>query len=176
MKNICLGEIASFVKGDTTKACNIDPKKYISTENMLPNIGGISIAGSTPPASNSSVKLFRAGDILISNIRPYLKKIWLATFDGACSTDVLILRANEKCTNEYLYYNLTLDDFFEYATLTAKGTRMPRCDVDSILNYQIRFINNKEQQLALVVPLVNIDNQIKLNCQINDNLEAIKEV
>lgn len=62
----------------------LDSTTYLSTENMLPNKNGITKAMTLP--DTKLVQAFRAEDILISNIRPYFKKIWYATFDGAALT------------------------------------------------------------------------------------------
>ena len=167
-----LKDAAFFVFGDNEKVRNTDLPNYISTENMLPDIGGVALGGSRP-LENSSVKRFKSGDILISKIRPYLRKIWLADIDGLCSNDVLVLRANSQTISEYIYYCLTTDDFFNYATSTTQGTRMPRCNAASLLNYPIRLIADKNLQKDIVAPLVNLDRKIKLNKAINDNLEAM---
>lgn len=94
---------------------------YISTENMLPNKSGITNASSLPniPITPS----FKKDDILVSNIRPYFKKIWLAQFAGGCSNDVLVFRANKNIDSKFLYYILSDDRFFEYSTQTSKGTK-----------------------------------------------------
>ena len=167
-----LKDAAFFVFGDNEKVRNTDLPNYISTENMLPDIDGVVLGGSRP-LENSSVKRFKSGDILISKIRPYLRKIWLADIDGLCSNDVLVLRANSQAISEYIYYCLITDDFFNYATSTTQGTRMPRCNAASLLNYPIRLISDKNVQKDIVAPLVNLDRKIKLNKAINDNLEAM---
>ena len=85
-------------------------ENYISTANMLPNKGGIEPTESLP--SSSTANRYYAGDVLISNIRPYFKKAWYATTDGGCSSDVLVLRAKGDVHPEFLYYLLTSDTFF----------------------------------------------------------------
>ena len=124
-----LGALCSYVK-EKVKTETLDKKNYISTENMLPNKGGITLASSLPSTEYTSK--YQAGDILISNIRPYFKKIWKAEYDGGCSNDVLVLRANDDCYIDFLYYALASDSFFDYATATAKGTKMPRGDKTAI--------------------------------------------
>lgn len=84
-------DICSYAKGKTTVA-GLTAQNYISTENMLPNKAGITTASSLPTINQT--QSFKTNDFLISNIRPYFKKIWYATFDGGCSNDVLVLRAN----------------------------------------------------------------------------------
>ena len=107
---------------------------YISTENMLENRGGVSRAASIP--SVATVPSFRIGQILVSNIRPYFKKIWMARFDGGRSPDVLALEPIVPQSTEFLYNLMYQDAFFEFMTRTAKGAKMPRGDKDAIMGWR----------------------------------------
>ncbi len=142
---------------------------YISTENMTPNKGGVVDAKSLP--SVQYVQQYLKGDVLVSNIRPYFKKIWMAEFDGGCSNDVLVFRAREKCDPTFLYYVLASDKFFDYATVTSKGTKMPRGDKGAIMKFQASYFD-METQRRIGIILKGIDERIALNRQINDNLAA----
>ena len=166
MENI-LSSICEFVNG---KICldELNESTYISTENMLPNRGGITKASSLPSTTYS--RLFLKEDVLVSNIRPYFKKIWIAKFDGGCSNDVLVFRAKSHIDSKFLYYLLSDDSFFEYATLTAKGTKMPRGDKIAIMNYEIPIFPLKEQQ-KISKTLSSLDEKIEINRKINENLE-----
>ena len=113
----------------------IEKNTYVSTENMLQNKAGICVATNLPDVL--SVSSFQKNDILISNIRPYFKKIYYAKFDGGCSNDVLVFRAKENTDSKFLYYVLSDDKFFDYATATAKGTKMPRGDKVAIMKYSV---------------------------------------
>ena len=141
---------------------------YISTENMLPNRGGI-VAASTLP-SLSQIQAFKKGDVLVSNIRPYFKKVWKAEFDGGCSNDVLVFRANEGCDPTFLYYVLANDTFFDYATATSKGTKMPRGDKTAIMQYEVPDFD-KITQKRIGELLRGLDRRISTNRKINDNLQ-----
>jgi len=147
---------------------NLFKMNYISTENMLPDKNGI-----IPPKSISSIGKgckYKTNDTLLSNIRPYFKKIWLAKNEGACSNDVLIFRAKESYYHDFLYYNLANDAFFEYAMKTSKGTKMPRGDKTAIKQYDIYDFDYRTQQ-KLTKLLRLLDDKIELNRQINTNLE-----
>lgn len=164
MRMTKLSEFAYFV---TTK---IDVKKltrsnYIGVDNMLQNKNGITQSEYLP--DNGYAIAFQKNDILIGNIRPYLKKIWLATFDGGCSQDVLCLRCNNSCLSGFIFSLLSQDCFFDYVMKGSKGTRMARGDKKHILNYKFCDIPNKEQIGQLIT---NLNNKIFLNNQINDNL------
>lgn len=141
---------------------------YVSTENMLPDKGGITDAASLPTVSQTSK--FRYGDTLVSNIRPYFKKIWFAEYDGGCSNDVLVFSAKEGVDPKYLYYVLANDSFFAYSTATSKGTKMPRGDKTSIMQYQIEKVDSPTQKKIAAI-LSALDEKIAINREINDNLE-----
>ena len=146
---------------------NLTKTNYISTENMLPNRGGIVEAATLP--SVDTTQTYTNGDILVSNIRPYFKKIWFATTSGGCSNDVLVFRAKKDVNPFYLYYILSDDRFFNYATATSKGTKMPRGDKIAIMNYEIEKHTRSEQD-AIASILRPIDEKIALNREINNNL------
>lgn len=160
-------DIASYVN-EKIEINELDNKTYISTENMLPNKAGITDATTLPNMNLTSA--FKTGDVLVSNIRPYFKKIWQATFDGGCSNDVLVFRAKDGTDSKYLYYVLSNDKFFDYSMSTSKGTKMPRGDKKSLMEYSVPDIN-KETQRKIARVLGAIDDKIELNNSINKNLE-----
>lgn len=162
-----LEDICSFRK-EKVAVSSLTLKNYISTENMLPNKAGITKATSLPRCNTT--QRFECGDVLVSNIRPYFKKIWKAKFNGGCSNDVLVFSAKEGFDTEFLYYVLSDDSFFEYSMATSKGTKMPRGDKKSIMNYEVPcFDINIQIKTASI--LKSIDDKIELNNKINNNLE-----
>lgn len=136
---------------------------YISTENMLPNKGGICKASSVPLVQQTHS--FCKGDVLVSNIRPYFKKVWFA----GCSNDVLVFRAKKGVNSRFLYYLLADDAFFDYSTATSKGTKMPRGDKAAIMKYKVPQFKYEEQEIIAEILSV-FDGKIQLNTKINDNL------
>lgn len=166
-KKYKLGEVATFIT-DKTDASLFNKRNYISTENILPNRCGIKEASSLP--DEGKVIAFSKNDILISNIRPYFKKIWLASIDGGCSNDVICLRAKDNVLCQYLYYLLSQDAFFDYVMLGAKGTKMPRGDRNQIIKWEIALPCLGEQQ-RIVSILSFLDDKIEVNRKINSNLE-----
>lgn len=162
-----LSDICNLVS-EKVKVSKLTKDRYISTENMLADKNGITIASSLP--NTDKVRAFRTNDVLVSNIRPYFKKIWLAKFDGGCSNDILVFRAKDGVSENFLYYTLSNDDFFDYATATAKGTKMPRGDKKAIMDYNVnKYIGGIQEKLVNI--LVDIDRLIQLNLTINKNLE-----
>lgn len=119
-------------------------ENYISTDNMLADYSGIVSASKLPTLGR--VTKFIEGDILISNIRPYLKKVWKSNKKGGASNDVLVFRAGSKVNSEFLEFILKNDDFIKYVMEGAKGVKMPRGDKHSMMEYSIRIPKPKEQQ------------------------------
>ena len=161
-----LGDICFYAKGKVN-VTELTEKNYISTENMLSNKGGVTTASSLPRTVQT--QQYQQYDILVSNIRPYFKKIWFAESDGDCSNDVLVLRAKEGIDAKFLYYVLADDAFFDYSNATSKGTKMPRGDKNAIMQYPVPAFDLETQQKIAGI-LSDIDDKIELNRQINDNL------
>lgn len=163
-----LSDICEYAKGKI-KVSALDENTYISTENMLPNKGGITKAASLP--TQEQTQAFMKNDVLVSNIRPYFKKIWYATFDGGCSNDVLVFRAKDGVSSRFLHYVLADDTFFDYSMATSKGTKMPRGDKKAIMEYEVPELLY-EDQCKIAGVLEVIDEKIDLNTEVNKNLEA----
>ena len=162
-----LSDICEYAKRKI-KVSALDENTYISTENMLPNKGGITKAASLP--TQEQTQAFMKNDVLVSNIRPYFKKIWYATFDGGCSNDVLVFRAKDGVSSRFLHYVLANDVFFDYSMATSKGTKMPRGDKKAIMEYEVPELSY-EDQCKIAGILEVIDEKIELNTDINKNLE-----
>lgn len=142
---------------------------YISTENMIANKRGVTRAYSLPTVMQT--QSFQVGDVLVSNIRPYFKKIWFAEFNGGCSNDVLVFRARKGMSKRFLYYTLADNKFFDYSMANSKGTKMPRGDKAAIMKYEIRqFTYNEQEKIADILCI--FDKKIRLNSLINNNLAA----
>ena len=162
-------ELSKYCKYTTSRidpaSLNVD--NYISTENMTQNKGGVTAASKVP--TEKAVE-YKPGDILISNIRPYFKKIWLADRSGGCSSDVLCIRALKGTDSVYLYYLLSQDSFFDYVMSGAKGSKMPRGDKSQIMKWDVDLPGIDEQRRKGRM-LKIIDDKIAINNRINHNLE-----
>jgi len=164
-----LSDCASWGKDRTD---NINYESYISTENMIKDKGGVTIASSLPDSKTASA--YRPNDILLSNIRPYFRKIWYADKNGSCSNDVLVVRANEDIDSKFLYYVLSDNNFFNYDTVTSKGTKMPRGTQTAIMKYLVPDINiGKQRKIANI--LSTYDNLIENNNKRIKLLEQMTE-
>ena len=165
-KEYKLGEVTIPVR-DRIDTSVLDASSYISTENMLPDKAGVTLSSGIP--SGKAIQ-FKDGDVLISNIRPYFKKIWRADKAGGCSADVICLRATKEIEPLFLYYLLSQELFFDYVMQGAKGTKMPRGDRNQIMQWPV-FLPSKSEQQIIASILSALDDKIEVNRQINDNLE-----
>lgn len=134
-------------------AQELNRENYIGVDNLLQNKQGRTISNYVPTTGNYTK--YGIGNILIGNIRPYLKKIWFATNVGGTSGDVLVVQIDEKNTQtinpKYLYYHLSSDDFFNFNMQYAKGAKMPRGNKQKILEYKIPIPPLEEQERILSI-------------------------
>ena len=124
-----------------------DIDTYVSTESLLPGKLGRQKASSLP--QTGKVTVYQNGDVLVSNIRPYFKKIWHADRTGTCSADVLVFRAKQAELAGYLYSCMRGDRFFDFVMKGAKGTKMPRGDKKQMLTYEV-IGNPSSSSLVLI--------------------------
>ena len=122
---------------DKISVNKLTAESYVSTENMLPDRGGVELAPKIPPSGN--VNAFCPGDVLLSNIRTYFKKVWLAPRHGGASADVIIFRprGTQRIDSKFLFYVLSSDAFIESTVTASKGTKMPRGDKDAMRRYEL---------------------------------------
>lgn len=165
-----LSTICQYVK-EKAVFSDIESSVYISTENILPDKRGVSSFGKT--TSTDRVVHFREEDVLVSNIRPYFKKMWFATTEGGCNADVLCFRALDKRFSYLLKSIMFQDNFFDYVMSGAKGTKMPRGDKKHIMQYQIPcFSDNQLEKFNAFASL--IEQKQALNRQEISYLETSK--
>ena len=169
MRTVLLSDICSYVNSKI-QVEQVQLTNYVSTENLLQNKGGLSVANKLP---SGKVTAFQAGDVLVSNIRPYFKKIWLADRSGGASNDVLVFRKlNDEIYEKYLYYILADDRFFSFSTASASGSKMPRGDKVQIMNYPVK-LPPLDQQKKIANILGSLDEKIELNRRMNETLEQL---
>lgn len=140
--NVSLKDVADFQKERISSGL-LDESTYISTENILQNFQGVQSAISIP--ANTNVIAYKKNDILLSNIRPYLKKVWFSDRIGGCSADVFVLRS-KTCEPEFLYNVIASDKFINYVMSGAKGVKMPRGDKNQMGSFSFSIPAVAEQR------------------------------
>ena len=140
-----MGDVLDIVTARTNRSDSGD--RYVGVEDLAKGKQGLRQVGSFP--STDSGIGFEAGDILIGNIRPYLKKIWLADFPGGTNGDVLTFRTKRDLEygidSQFMFQVLSSERFWQHAIATSKGTKMPRGDKASIMKFEFPLVDLQTQ-------------------------------
>ena len=167
--NVSLKDVADFQKERISSGL-LDESTYISTENILQNFQGVQSAISIP--ANTNVVAYKKNDILLSNIRPYLKKVWFSDKIGGCSADVFVLRS-KTCEPEFLYNVIASDKFINYVMSGAKGVKMPRGDKNQMESFSFSIPAVAEQRkISRLFQL--LDERIATQNKIIEDLKKLK--
>ena len=166
-----LGDIAQYSK-TRISSDYLDKSNYVGVDNLLQNRAGRVDSNYVPTSGNLTE--YHKDDILIGNIRPYLRKIWLADRTGGTNGDVLVIHPTDDATNPcYLYQVLTDENFFQYNIQHSKGAKMPRGSKPQILRYHVPIPcpDNPEKSLAIQAEIVRmLDVFSELTTSLTDGL------
>lgn len=139
-----LGDVCDEIR-ERIPSTAISVENYVTTDNMRKNCAGISRAEAMPPPVG--LVHYQPGDVLTSNIRPYLKKSWLSDREGGCSSDIIVYRSKRKdLSSEYLYAVLSADSFFDYSMRNVSGAKMPRGKRGCLSDYEFPLPPLPEQK------------------------------
>ena len=165
-----LKEISKFSK-ERLNSIELSCSNYVTTENMLQDYKGIVSATNLP--TNTNVIKFSKGDVLLSNIRPYLKKVWYADRNGGCSADVFVFKALPICNSNFLHHVIANDRFIKFVMGGAKGVKMPRGDKEQMITYKVGLPCIEEQKkIATLLSL--LDERISTQNKIIEDLKKLK--
>ena len=166
-----LSDICSYSR-DKVAVSELNVITYFSTENMLSGKAGSTEATSLPTTSQTTA--CHKGDTLISNIRPYFKKIVYCEDKCGCSTDVLCFTPSQPCYSAYLFSTLYADKFFAFMVAGSKGTKMPRGDKQQIMTYPVVLPSEAalDEFNAIALPLIE---QIYSNRAENKRLSLLRD-
>ena len=164
-----LKEISKFSK-ERLNSIELSCSNYVTTENMLQDYKGIVSATNLP--TNTNVVKFSKGDVLLSNIRPYLKKVWYADKKGGCSADVFVFKALPICDSNFLHHVIANDRFIKFVMGGAKGVKMPRGDKEQMITYKVGLPCIEEQK-KIAVFLSLLDERISTQNKIIEKLETL---
>ena len=164
-----LKEISKFSK-ERLNSIELSCSNYVTTENMLQDYKGIVSATNLP--TNTNVVKFSKGDVLLSNIRPYLKKVWYADRNGGCSADVFVFKALPICNSNFLHHVIANDRFIKFVMGGAKGVKMPRGDKEQMITYKVGLPCIEEQKkIANLLSL--LDDRISTQNKIIEKLQSL---
>jgi type I restriction enzyme S subunit len=169
VRHVALSEVAVY-SSSRVDAKDLDETSFVGVDNLVAGKGGRIDASYLP--NTARLTAYELGDILLGNIRPYLKKVWRATGSGGCSGDVLSVRikagSKQDLDSEFLYYLLSSDGFFAYNMQHAKGAKMPRGSKTAIMSFRIP-VPPLEVQREIVRTL---DQFTQLEAELEAELEA----
>jgi type I restriction enzyme S subunit len=140
-----LEQVAKYSK-DRINSKELNVNNYVGVENLLQNKRGVTTSNYVP--TTGTYTRYNKDDVLIGNIRPYLKKVWLADKDGSTNGDVLSIQVKDKniILPKYLYYILSSDEFFDYDMQNSKGAKMPRGNKEIVMKYKFSVPSLEEQK------------------------------
>lgn len=166
-----LNELAYLRKEKFDPKNTQDDQKYIGLEHIDSDSGKVNGFGSSKE-TKSLKSNFKIGDILFGKLRPYLKKYWLATFEGVCSTEILVIVPN--INSSYLYYLIQQENFIEFTSHKAYGTKMPRASWAKMEEYKFAVPPIEEQQKIASI-LLSVDEQIEQYSERKEGLVSLKK-
>lgn len=166
-----LADICDYSK-DKVAVSTLTQSTYYSTENMLSGKAGAVDATSLPAVAQTTKCTI--GDVLISNIRPYFKKIVYCQSECGCSTDVLCFHPKTPDLSAYLFCTIYADRFFDSMVAGSKGTKMPRGDKQQIMTYPAYVPTGKElaEFNSIAQPILK---QIQFNREENKKLTELRD-
>ena len=166
-----LSDICSYSR-DKVAVSELNVSTYFSTENMLSGKAGSTEATSLPTTPQTTA--CHKGDTLISNIRPYFKKVVYCEDKCGCSADVLCFTPSQPKYSAYLFSTLYADKFFAFMVAGSKGTKMPRGDKQQIMTYPVVLPSEAalDEFNAIALPLIE---QIYSNRAENKRLSVLRD-
>ena len=172
VEHVALSKVAGYSR-TRVDAADLDGTTFTGVDNLVAEKGGRVDATYAP--NTARITAYEPGDVLLGNIRPYLKKVWLATHHGGCSGDVLAIRIlpehRERLEPEFLYYLLSSDSFFAYNMQHAKGAKMPRGNKQAIIDFRIPVPPLEVQREIVRV----LDQFTQLEAELEAELEARRQ-
>lgn len=128
--------------------------KCIELEHLAQG-SGILLGYANSNELKSQKSVFEEGDVLFGKLRPYLRKYYLANFDGVCTTEIWVLKTKNETSNRFLYQLVQSDKIIEAANLST-GTKMPRAEWKTVSETKIP-IPTLNEQTAIATALSDAD-------------------
>ena len=118
---------------------------YVGLEHIESNSGRF-IGSLEPQVVKSSTFYFNEQHVLYGRLRPYLNKVLLPEFEGHCSTEIFPIKVGKQIAKEFLFYWLIAGSTVKKIDATWTGARMPRANMNQVLEFDFAFPPLKEQQ------------------------------
>jgi type I restriction enzyme S subunit len=109
---------------------------YIALEHMPRSCIALSEWGVADGVGSNKFE-FRRGEILFGKLRPYFHKVGVAPLDGACSTDIVVVKPRQEDWFGLVLGHVSSDAFVEYTSAGSTGTKMPRTSWGDMARYPV---------------------------------------
>ena len=149
------GEICTYHKEQKRE----NGYKYIGMENIESGTGNLIGYGATDNVLSSTF-FFKKGEVLYGRLRPYLKKVYIAEFDGCCSTEIFPIKTNGVLPGLIKYWFLT-DEITNKINDTSAGCRMPRGNMNEVLQFHLYIPSDKQSQMQIVSHLDKLSSKVR---------------
>lgn len=138
-----LGHIASRV---TTLSS--EPRPFVALEHISGGTGHLTtdVDLLNRDIDSHGTVAFEPGDVLFGKLRPYLRKSWRATFPGSCSTELIVMRAQDGIDARWLGYVAQNDALVSWAIATSDGVKMPRTSWEKLRMLELDIPSAAQQQ------------------------------
>ena len=133
-------------------------RTFIGLEHIESNTGKIIEKGNSKELTSTKT-IFRSGDVLYGRLRPYLNKACMPSFDGVCSTDILVFQKQPFLSNKFIALFLITNRFVTYANANMTGVQHPRISFNNIAKFFI-FLPPYNEQKRIVSKIESIFTQI----------------
>ncbi|OGZ05520.1 MAG: hypothetical protein A2845_05945 [Candidatus Lloydbacteria bacterium RIFCSPHIGHO2_01_FULL_49_22] len=144
-------------------------EKYLGLEHIEPGSFNVDAYGDAQQ-SQSSCNVFKSGQLLYSKLRPNLDKAVIPSFDGVCTTELLVYDATPDIDIEYVLHHLHSDGFIHYAVSLGFGTKMPRISHKIVSEYKI-YVPTLEKQKDI---LRNLAQLTEIKKQLQNSIELTR--
>ena len=115
---------------------------YIGLEHMPRRSIALSHWGAAGKVKSNKTQ-FHPGEILYGKLRPYFHKVGVASLEGICSTDIIIVVPHAQKWGAFTLACLSSDEFVHYTDRTSTGTKMPRTSWKTMAQYKICLPSEK---------------------------------
>ncbi len=143
MSRVFLSDVAKERK----ETCKENKELYpaVGLEHLVPS--EISLTAWDEGVDNTFTKMFHKGDVLFGRRRAYLKKAAVATFDGVCSGDIIVIEAKpDFILPELLPFVIQNDRLFDFAVGQSAGSLSPRVKWEQLKNYEFELPEIDQQK------------------------------
>jgi type I restriction enzyme S subunit len=103
-----------------------------------------------------------------------LRKYWYCSFEGSCTSELLVLEAKKSIENKYVFYVIQNESFLHFADRFSYGTKMPRVSFNDLAKYKCRVPKEKKEQEKIAKILSTLDKAIESTNRLIEKEKNIK--